>query len=284
MPKGSELYYYRPWGVEENYEWIELRGELHLTNKVEVPPPSLIAVDANYVPVPSTALFRDFAALEPIMGNIERFVTRNGFLNTPGTGTSTIHMGSLIYLETSGGREHPFWYGESVRDWKRAIQEMKEWVTLWDLLQSNNRRAVKERFRWEGNKMWYTDLDGKAHYIFNRKLDGDIVWYHPDEIMRPAWDWLLWTINEKLKGGIPARLLWSEAQGRPVLCHTADHLLDAMWLQFARAIDGNKQYKLCPECGNAFEVHPEMARADKVFCSDACRMRAYRKRKSAIAG
>src|SRR5687768_15963989 len=83
MTKGSKLYYYRPWGAAQKNEWIDVDGELLLTNKVQVPTPGLTEADDEYVPVPSTALFRDFAGVEPTPEHIKRFVTRHGFLGNP---------------------------------------------------------------------------------------------------------------------------------------------------------------------------------------------------------
>jgi hypothetical protein len=55
-------------------------------------------------------------------------------------------------------------------------------------------------------------------------------------------------------------------------------LLDALWQQFAVAITEGKTYQQCPACSKWFELSPSLNRADKRFCSDACRTRAYRQR------
>lgn len=57
-------------------------------------------------------------------------------------------------------------------------------------------------------------------------------------------------------------------------------LLAAIWLQFALAVSGNRAYQNCKECGRWFEVSPEKARKSKLFCSQACRSKAYRERQS----
>lgn len=55
-------------------------------------------------------------------------------------------------------------------------------------------------------------------------------------------------------------------------------LLTALWLQFASALTGNKAYHQCPVCQTWFELSPAVNRADRLFCSNACRTRAYRQR------
>ncbi len=56
-------------------------------------------------------------------------------------------------------------------------------------------------------------------------------------------------------------------------------LIGALWLQAALAITGKADYRQCTDCPTWFALSPEQGRPDKRFCSDACRMRAYRKRR-----
>lgn len=56
---------------------------------------------------------------------------------------------------------------------------------------------------------------------------------------------------------------------------------DAAWLQFGQAISANSNFQQCDECISWFQVDPGRGRPDKRFCSNACSMRAYRKRKKA---
>jgi hypothetical protein len=84
-------------------------------------------------------------------------------------------------------------------------------------------------------------------------------------------------MNQQLQD-IGARLLWKRNHVKQELCFVPPHLLAAVWLQFAQAVDGNKGYRSCEQCDRWFELSPKMARADKVFCSSACRSRAARER------
>jgi hypothetical protein len=58
-----------------------------------------------------------------------------------------------------------------------------------------------------------------------------------------------------------------------------EDLLSAMWLELAMAVEGNVNFDRCRECPTWFAISPGTNRPDKRYCSDACRMRAYRKRK-----
>ncbi len=58
-------------------------------------------------------------------------------------------------------------------------------------------------------------------------------------------------------------------------------LSDAIWLQFTQAVTENYGFGQCDECLTWFEIAPGKGRPEKKYCSNACSMRAYRKRKAA---
>lgn len=61
-------------------------------------------------------------------------------------------------------------------------------------------------------------------------------------------------------------------------------LIDAMNLQLAASIVEHKRYRTCEQCDKPFEVTPQVNRADRLFCSDNCRVKSYqRRKKQAIA-
>ena len=55
---------------------------------------------------------------------------------------------------------------------------------------------------------------------------------------------------------------------------------NALWVQLALAVAGNKQYERCRHCATYFEIGPGAARNSRVYCSETCRAAAYRKRKA----
>jgi hypothetical protein len=64
-------------------------------------------------------------------------------------------------------------------------------------------------------------------------------------------------------------------------------LLSAAWLQLAQAIAGNHTYRACKECGDWFEIssRSDGRTARRLFCSDACKSRDYRRqRQAAVRG
>jgi predicted nucleic acid-binding Zn ribbon protein len=61
-------------------------------------------------------------------------------------------------------------------------------------------------------------------------------------------------------------------------------LTQVLNIQLVMAIVEGKTYHNCDQCGKPFELTPQINRADRIFCSDNCRVKAYqRRRKQAIA-
>jgi hypothetical protein len=63
------------------------------------------------------------------------------------------------------------------------------------------------------------------------------------------------------------------------LCIRPSSLNDALWAELLLAIDGKQNLRGCVQCRKWFTLEAGRGRSDKEYCSDACRMRAYRKRK-----
>lgn len=59
----------------------------------------------------------------------------------------------------------------------------------------------------------------------------------------------------------------------------ASSLLAALDVQWGMSVASNILHRQCAACSTWFAVHPGSGRPEKLFCSDACRMRAYRQRK-----
>ena len=57
-------------------------------------------------------------------------------------------------------------------------------------------------------------------------------------------------------------------------------LIDALWLQCALAIAEGRNYRACKLCGRFLELSPQRNRADKVFCSDNCRVKSFQRHRA----
>jgi hypothetical protein len=87
------------------------------------------------------------------------------------------------------------------------------------------------------------------------------------------------TLNRHLLHHVSVHMVQDIRHGGLSLRKWPVSLLGALWLQLAEAVSGNKEFRSCPTCGKWFELSPDVARTNRLFCSDKCRTRAYRGRK-----
>src|SRR5206468_8187324 len=86
------------------------------------------------------------------------------------------------------------------------------------------------------------------------------------------------SVNGRLGAMASPGLRWDAESGRMALELVPRGLLGALWLQFALAVGGNKEFRQCGQCNTWFELSPETSRTNRLFCSGACRTRAHRLR------
>jgi len=71
----------------------------------------------------------------------------------------------------------------------------------------------------------------------------------------------------------------SSSNGKVRIENVCANLLHVMHIQMAVALVEEKQYRDCQHCNKPFELTPQVNRADRLFCSDNCRVKAYQRRK-----
>ena len=221
---------------------------------------------------PSAGLFIKLAQLKPEQDQILEFANQYGML----TGG--------VWLDLDGVDV----YGEPLELWTAAIADLSVAHGLWDLLKSGATSKLGQYIKWRdasGVRFAYADRRG-GRWIATRETNLDLLQtFRPGDLIGPAWHQLQYMVNEKLEGAVSARLLWNSSHTRLGLYQVPNDLISALWLQFARALDGDREYVQCEECRNWFEVSsPDGGRKDKRFCGTACRARFWRKLKKGEKG
>jgi hypothetical protein len=137
-----------------------------------------------------------------------------------------------------------FW-GHVIEGWYGEIRDLRKAVALWDKTKTTGNFGQIIRLVEQG---------GESDF-FESQLQSEV-------------------------GIVVSVLLKKDPLGAsPRLCIRPSHLRDALWVQLAHAIDGSQSLATCVECKAWFTIPAGRGRSDKQYCSDACRMRAYRKRK-----
>jgi hypothetical protein len=85
-------------------------------------------------------------------------------------------------------------------------------------------------------------------------------------------------INEHLRTKARPQLLWDHRTGQLGLGFRPTNLISAIWMQLADAVSGKATYRPCLSCGRWLRMGRDAARAHRLYCSNACRMRGLRSR------
>jgi hypothetical protein len=224
-----------------------------------------------------TGAFLNFAETDPSQKGILDFVNRFGRLGGRDTAFDLL-SGSL----PSDVLDAPL---ESVREWQKMILNMKSLVQTWRAVRENDRESLSRFIRWDGDRQVFyhppTGMRPKEPYCIasfneNREL---FTRLQGGELERPAMFVVSLAIHQYLvESDIALGLPWDHVTGRPSFKLRPRSLLDGLWLQFALAVEGNKEYRQCRECGKWFELSPSVNRANKQTCSSSCRNKGYYRR------
>jgi hypothetical protein len=204
-----------------------------------------------YDPFREPALFRIFADLDGSQGAILAFCNQFGGLHS--------------YLDP----------GVGLKECRRAIDNMRQAITIWDAIQSGDADAIAtccEPFTKD------PDTIGAMAYMASQQEELAAMEHH---LSTPAERFLARIVQDKFRhadlrgihflprpGGLMELVL-------PIQC-----LWDAMWLQLALSIVERKEYRRCEHCGRPFLLSPEENRADRRYHNNSCRVKAYRLRKA----
>jgi len=238
-----------------------------------------------YLPLLSApGLFKIFGTdVEPTEQGVLRFANEYGPLG--GRSESTIVV-----------NENKMLTGECLMAWRADLITMRRLVELWELIKQRDQSALSKFIRWRGRKMvqYLSHMGDKVDFTefpestviasqdhrpetFSRFIPGDFV--------EPANWYLQSAINSRLElEGVYARLLWDRRREH-LSVHIVPSCLSAcLWLQFAKAVEGDKAYRQCSNCLRWMEVGgSKAARKDKKSCSPSCRASANRKKKEAVS-
>lgn len=287
------------------YRWVRARLLQPLSPVAEEAPEASYLVEhpndgkasykaRSYQPfVDDPALFLAFAALEPAPEQIRDFAAHFGLLGNDLTQTiadAGRPVGDMTVSHTVDGREiiHHVGRGEPLVAWMQEIRAMREAVGIWRMAEDGDTASLSHHIRWsDDNKAVIFESDPvrpiEAPYHSQLLASPDFgAWalecFSPGDVIGPALLFVQRVINEHLEPRASPLLSWDVRQQRSRLQVKPGGLIGALWLQFAQAVHGKTEFRSCRECGKWFQIHPDIARTNRAFCSSACRSKAYRKR------
>jgi hypothetical protein len=243
------------------------------------------------------ALFRKFADLAPTEASILVFANRYGGL------------GVRELIHRANGRPVQ---GESFERWQQELRAFKAVLRVWDAFTVQAYEDLAEWMQLETSR-YRDELEEEEfdRYIRCRpstdsleaRLEMPVRWWSTGGSCRRSGDsttrnvptdpvgfavaYVRERVNERLRDHTSMRLLHRERApgGLPLgLSVVPVNLLGAMWLQCARAIEGDGRYQRCPQCQEWFKVPPKALRENTTYCSPRCRVAAFRARRREKSG
>jgi hypothetical protein len=234
-------------------------------------------------------LFRVFADTEPSRDGIKAFADRFGPL-----GPNIAKQIPLYDQRNAMGV--PLGTGEPLGAWSDEILTMRYAIDIWEAARTGDVASLEHVIHWKpggsgveiaghpgvpGGQLPEAPARVERAWIASSHLGDDVLGrFVPGDLVKPALHYVQSTINRQLEGRASPRLLWDAKRERLGLYIVPAGLIGALWLQFARAVERDSQFRQCAECGIWFERAPGTARADKLYCSTPCRTKAYRKRQA----
>jgi hypothetical protein len=234
-------------------------------------------------------LFRVFADNKPDRDGIKAFADRFGPLG------GDLAQQIPLY-DHPNAKGVPLGTGEPLAAWSTEILMMRFAIDMWEAARGGDVGRLERVISWtedgsgvqilshpELPKAQLPEAPARVEraWIAGTHLgDGVLGRFVPGDLVKPALHYVQSTINKKLEGRASPRLLWNANRERLGLYIVPAGLVGALWLQFARAVERDSQFRQCAECGIWFELAPGTARADKLYCSTPCRTKAYRKRQA----
>jgi hypothetical protein len=230
--------------------------------------------------VSNPTLFKEFASLVPTEDGFMAFANEHGPLG----------VGALI------AKEGPLETYEPLYRWRAAHLKMREVVDVLNAIDAKDVGTLQKWFTLTNNGARFVrDSDGISHWTWVT-ISGQLrshIWEWaaaastPDiAMLRVAQGWCQVEINEALDGGTndthsALRVIFDGDKKEMTLRVCPTSLLAALWLQCARSLTMNPQFRTCNHCGRWFELSPDARRRQAIYCSPRCKVAAYRKRKTA---
>lgn len=195
----------------------------------------------------------------------------------------------------------PIMIGERHKDWAQSIERMRQAIRIWDWFTTGDTENLSHHIQWQDaeykedgrtpKKAAGWTYDSHPHLPKDqvpaplrsfRVIEPVLDLFKPGDVLMPASFLVQRWINDQLREHAAPHLLYDLRLGKRILQIIPDCLLTAMWLQFARAIEGDKEFRACKACGRWFDISHRQADGRtrrREFCSDACKSKDYRRRR-----
>lgn len=234
----------------------------------------------SYEPlIDQPALFYRFADLgsSPSNEDLLKFANQYGWL---GDLVSVVDRSSSLIQGMDTSSHQKVISAEPLDHWYRHLNQFIPYMELWEAITADEQAYLASVIHWYDDKgaVSYGKEGVGSMLIASSNTDQELLQsFVPGELQRPAKVALARTINRNLgKLCKPALLFNERSYSDSHLYFMCRNLLGVIWLQFAKAVESNIEYRRCAQCSQPFIPHPGERGKKKKFCTDACKSKNYR--------
>jgi hypothetical protein len=168
---------------------------------------------------------------------------------------------------------------ETAASYRARSTQLLAAMRLHELLQRGDKQRIEKFFYWDRQ---YNRWDASEPHVLN--FSGNYV---PEELMRDPKAYVLdlgqnlldGTIHEETSAGkSKVSRTYENKQSRVLVRLAFPDFFSAVWMQFALSLMEGKRYRMCETCGKEFEESAGVNRSHQEFCSNKCRVKAFRRR------
>jgi hypothetical protein len=234
----------------------------------------------SYEPlVEQPALFYKFADLghTPANDEIVTFANRYGWL---GEIETVVDPSEKLNQRTNALVHQKVISAELLEHWYRQLNHYIPYLELWEAITAGDETYLASVIHWYDDEgtVSYGKQGVGSMLIASENNDRELLQsFAPGELLRPAKVTLTRAINRNLNILCSPALLFNErSYSDSHLYFVCKNLLGVIWLQFAKAVESNAEYRRCAQCSQPFIPHPGERGKKKKFCTDACKSKNYR--------
>jgi hypothetical protein len=215
----------------------------------------------------ATGLFLNFAKLKLTHKSCKEFAKVYGSLGN-----------SHLFVAGAEDKTRVVLAGDTEEDWYAEIKQMNRLVTLWKALRDHDLHYLGSVIQWRGNSVFGDLQEGRkySHSIASPENNPEGLELKSGDTIGPAWCYLRTAINDRLVTYPSTAKLWKAEDDSFTLAVVPSNLISAIWLQFAAAVDGDREYRTCRWCGRWFELG-RSKRIDAAYCKPSCKQARYRR-------
>ena len=197
---------------------------------------------------------------------------------------------------------------ESFADWESEILTIRQLLELWQMASTLDYSNLSNYVRWTAHGIEIRDIynpmtrNNRTSFLISTEnlpllksgaesngfiylpvTEKTFSGFKKSEPSRPILYFIQHITNYKMKGLVKPQLMLDDHENKMNLKLKPCSFIGALWLQCVMALNDRKVYANCSTCHKWFEVPHNVVNKGKKYCTDACKSRAYRKRKKKVA-